>query len=174
MKTAPRFSFKIFFPLVILSCLSVTSQTVLAQNGDLYKPAKKGNANVEFGGQSIRGPQGHNNGTHDPIKKRRISRYYAERCLKPGPIVHCSPSGKCVERAKPAICAAEERRKQQLVAVEQKKQQPSALSGVRQRRAEEDARRKAQEAATTTTNHAGEVRLTPAGDPVPAQPRKDK
>ena len=175
MKSASLFSFKTLLPLAIAAGLAFSSATASAQSSGLYKPAKKGDANVEFGNQSIHGPKGKNSSNQGQVKKRRISRYYAERCLKPGPIVHCSASGKCVERAKPAVCAQAERDQQKIASIEPQETRVSPMSRTRQRRAEEDARRKVQQqVADDGKLHAGEVRLTPAGDTVAVTSAKNK
>lgn len=146
--------------MAAVACLALINTNAMAQSGGLYKPAKKGNANVEFGNQSMRGASGNNRGH---IQKRPASRYYTERCLKPGPIIHCSASGKCVERTKPAVCAKHERETQKIAAIEPKGTQESAMSRVRQRRAEEEARRRAQQVRNDGKTRAGEVRITPLG-----------
>ena len=167
MKSASLFSLKTLLPLAIVACLSLASSPVAAQNTrGLYKPAKSGDANVEFGNQSIHGGEsGSNKGT---VKKRRVSRYYAERCLRPGPLVQCFADGKCVERAKPAACSEQNRAPQKQMASQPQEARVSPLDRTRQRRAEEKARREQTQAATTNdgTLQPGEVRLTPAGDPI--------
>lgn len=173
MTTHTSYTLKTMTTLLLGATFLLSISLASAQNaGGLYKPARGGGQNVEFGGQGISG--GKSSGSGGRVQKRSVSKYYAERCLRPGPVMHCTSTGKCVERPKPAVCSEAGQKEKEKRAEREAKPRVSALARTRARRAEEAARRE-QVVDSTGAPRAGEVRITPSGDTVtvrPVQPAK--
>lgn len=144
--------------MVFAASLCVAGSVSAQNNSGLYKPARGGgSANVQFGGQG--GAAGTSaNRSSGTVKSRGVSKYYAERCLKPGPNVTCKSNGDCIERPKPSVCSDEVAKRRAERAERAREDRPSAWAAARERRAAENAQRKAN-APEDTGNKAGVVRI---------------
>lgn len=164
---------KILLTMAIATSLCAVSAASAQNSSGLYKPARGGNANVQFGGQG--GSAGGSAKASGTVKSRGVSKYYADRCLKPGPTVSCRANGDCVERPKPSVCS-DETLKRQARRAEPEEERVSVWAATRERRAAENARRRTLESDDTGDNKAGQVRIgaNSVAPPRPPQPAIDR